>query len=248
MNLTGKLFTPTPPTSYIGRFSVSPEQLPSTSEHATFLFAELDAHNSRGDIPASEEPQPGWVANLMAALRDVISRLPGPSVRVDEDPALYDSAGPIKFLSDDEGMPATAKTEDYVIAPQARGVRAAAGSGEVVFEEAAEFRFAFRRSILPTWVQPDSLLCIRAKGDSMKPTLNDGDLILLDYSRTNPLDGQIFVLRTNDGLVVKRLRGGGLHWELASDNPAHQPQHVDQNDRVIGRVAWSGTLIDRPSA
>ena len=81
----------------------------------------------------------------------------------------------------------------------------------------------------------------------MKPTLNDGDLILLDYSRTNPLDGQIFVLRTNDGLVVKRLRGGGLHWELASDNPAHQPQHVDQNDRVIGRVAWSGPLVDRIS-
>ena len=28
----------------IGRFSVSPEQLPYISEHTTFLFAELDAH------------------------------------------------------------------------------------------------------------------------------------------------------------------------------------------------------------
>ena len=46
MNFTGQLFTPTPPTSYIGRFSVSPEQLPYISEHTTFLFAELDAHNS----------------------------------------------------------------------------------------------------------------------------------------------------------------------------------------------------------
>ena len=45
MNFTGQLFTPTPPTSYIGRFSVSPEQLPYISEHTTFLFAELDAHN-----------------------------------------------------------------------------------------------------------------------------------------------------------------------------------------------------------
>ena len=47
MNLTGQLFTPTPPTSNIGRFSVSPEQLPYISEHTTFLFAELDAHNSQ---------------------------------------------------------------------------------------------------------------------------------------------------------------------------------------------------------
>ena len=51
MNFTGQLFTPTPPTSYIGRFSVSPEQLPYISEHTTFLFAELDAHNSlKGEI------------------------------------------------------------------------------------------------------------------------------------------------------------------------------------------------------
>ena len=50
MNFTGQLFTPTPPTSYIGRFSVSPEQLPYISEHTTFLFAELDAHNSLKSI------------------------------------------------------------------------------------------------------------------------------------------------------------------------------------------------------
>ena len=139
------------------------------------------------------------------------------------------------------------KTEDYVIAPQARGVRAAAGSGEVVFEEATEFRFAFPQSTLPSWVRTGSLICIQAAGDSMESTLNDGDLILLDYSHTRPMNDQIFVLRTSDGLVVKRLRGGGLHWELASDNPAHQPRHVDQNDRVIGRVVWSGPLVDRIS-
>ena len=53
MNFTGQLFTPTPPTSYIGRFSVSPEQLPYISEHTTFLFAELDAHNFPLALPCS---------------------------------------------------------------------------------------------------------------------------------------------------------------------------------------------------
>ena len=203
------------------------------------------------DSLLDEEASPDWVRAIrheMAVQRDeILSRLPEPSVRVAEDPAPYDSAGPIRLQSDGEGIPAAAKAEDLFPAPYARDVRAAAGTGEIVFEEAAEFRFAFPRSILPTWIRPESLLCIRTKGDSMEPTLNDGDLILLDYSRTNPLDGQIFVLRNDDGLVVKRLRGSGFDWELISDNPVCPPRRVDQNDRVIGQVVWSGPLVDRVS-
>ena len=181
-----------------------------------------------------------------AALDETLSRLYEPSIRVAEDPAPYDSAGPIRLLPDDGEAPDTG-TDEFLATPYARDLHAAAGTGEMVFEEAAPFRFAFPRSILPKWVHPDSLLCIRTKGDSMEPTLNDGDLILLDYSRTDPLDGQIFVLRDDDGLVVKRLRGSGFDWELVSDNPAYPPRRVSQEDRLIGRLAWSGPISDRTS-
>ena len=200
-----------------------------------------------GNIGADFAPK--WVNELhnsiQATQNAILSRLPEPVLQVAEDPAPYDSAGPIS-LSDDSEVSDTG-TDDFLPAPYARDVRAAAGQGEVVFEEAAEFRFAFPQSILPQWVQPDSLLCIRTKGDSMEPTLHDGDLILLDYSRNNPLDGRIFVLRGDEGLVVKRLRGSGFDWELISDNPAYPPRRVDQHDRVIGRLAWSGPISARTS-
>ena len=43
---------------------------------------------------------------------------------------------------------------------------------------------------------------------------------------------ETFVVRTEDGLVVKRRRG-----TLSADNPAHPPRPADTEDRVIGRVA-----------
>ena len=130
---------------------------------------------------------------------------------------------------------------DYVIAPFMQDVRAAAGTGNLVFHEAAEMRVAFHRSVLPPWLRHDRLICVQAAGDSMEPTIHDGDLVALDHSRNEPVDGQIFVVRTEAGLLVKRLRRRGtLAWTLASDNPAHPPRPADTEDRVIGRVAWSG--------
>ncbi len=96
-------------------------------------------------------------------------------------------------------------------------------------------------SVLPAWLRHDRLICDQAAGDSMEPTIHDGDLVALDHSRNEPVDGQIFVVRTEAGLLVKRLRRRGtLAWTLASDNPAHPPRPADTEDRVIGRVAWSG--------
>ena len=131
---------------------------------------------------------------------------------------------------------------DYVVAPWAQDVRAAAGAALPVFDEAAaEFGVALHRSILPDWVRHDRLICISAAGDSMHPTLRDGDLVALDHSRTDPLDGQIFVVRAEAGLVIKRLRGRpGGPWRLTSDNPLHPPRPVTAAHRIVGRVAWSG--------
>ena len=74
----------------------------------------------------------------------------------------------------------TANDDDTLMVVFAVDVRAAAGTGEMVFEEAADHRITVPRSILPTWARPDGLACIRAAGDSMVPTLDDGDLLLID--------------------------------------------------------------------
>ena len=143
----------------------------------------------------------------------------------------------------DASAPSTeAANEDELILPFAGDVRAAAGSGETVFEEAADLRVAIPRSILPQWAQPADLICIRTAGDSMEPTLSDGDFLLLDRSQIDPQGGQVFVIYTDDGLLVKRLREDGDGWELTSDNPAYPPRRSGESDRIVGQVAWSGAL------
>ena len=78
-----------------------------------------------------------------------------------------------------------------------------------------------------------------AMGESMEPTLPDGCVILVDRNRTKRYRGHIFVVRTEDGLVVKRAgkdEGGG--WQLVSDRPEWKPQPWPYGAEVIGEVKW----------
>ena len=56
----------------------------------------------------------------------------------------------------------------------------------------------------------------------------------------------MFVVRDGNGLVIKRLKRVGRGWRLVSDNPAYSARKkVGKEDRIIGRVAWTGTLEKR---
>ena len=144
--------------------------------------------------------------------------------------------------ADEASSAAKAANDDTLMVVFAEDVRAAAGTGEMVFEEAADHRITVPRSILPTWARPDGLACIRAAGDSMMPTLDDGDLLLIDRLNAEPLDGQIFIIHTDDGLVVKRMREEDDGWAMTSDNSAFPSRRASETDRVVGRLAWSGPL------
>ena len=54
----------------------------------------------------------------------------------------------------------------------------------------------------------------------MEPTLTDGCSILIDLNRRSRLVGHIYVVRTDDGLIVKRAgKSRAGNWQLVSDNP-----------------------------
>lgn len=127
-----------------------------------------------------------------------------------------------------------------VMIPFAPEVRLAAGTGEVVFEESPEVSIAVATGALAVWARPDRLTCVRAAGDSMEPSIHDGDLVAVDAGRRDPLDGQLFAVRTAAGLVIKRLRQRRGRWLLASDNRAHRARTVTREDRILGQVAWWG--------
>jgi phage repressor protein C with HTH and peptisase S24 domain len=89
---------------------------------------------------------------------------------------------------------------------------------------------------------------IQVMGDSMAPTLSDGDDILVNLSdgAAGLRDG-IYVLRLDGALNVKRLivdraRGRG---SVKSDNPAYTSWPTLDLSRldVIGRVIWAGRRL-----
>jgi Peptidase S24-like len=141
----------------------------------------------------------------------------------------------------------TVAADDYLLIPYFN-VGASAGAGAILAgEERAESALAFQSR----WIRrmssgdPQALSVIRVEGDSMLPTLADGDPILVDTAdAAERLRDGIYVLRVDDTLMVKRLTRNPATRGIAvrSDNPAYpswddcRPADVD----VIGRVIWVG--------
>lgn len=96
--------------------------------------------------------------------------------------------------------------------------------------------------------RPSSLSVIRVAGDSMEPTLCDGDDILVDQTVATVREEGIYVLRVDDLLVVKRLipdRRLVPPFRISSDNERHPDIVISDpaSVRVIGRVLWCGRTI-----
>ncbi|NUQ17759.1 MAG: S24 family peptidase [Sphingomonas sp.] len=129
-------------------------------------------------------------------------------------------------------------------------VSVSAGPGSVVTEELGKPYFAFDERWLKalTPSQPSKLSIVRVEGDSMAPTLNAGDDILVDLGdAAGRLRDGIYVLRIDDAVVVKRLalNPTGRRVTVQSDNPAYPdwPDCSLDDIKVIGRVIWSGRRI-----
>ena len=125
-------------------------------------------------------------------------------------------------------------------------VRASAGGGAVVESENIRGTIAFRTDWLrEEGLDPKRLNVISVMGDSMEPSLADGDIILIDRRESKPRPGGIYVLNYEGNLLVKRLQpllNGGF--KIISDNPRYEPETVQAEQmeqvRIIGRVVWKG--------
>ena len=118
---------------------------------------------------------------------------------------------------------------------------ASAGPGALAQSEApvGQLRFSAR------WLKANGLSAamlsaIEVEGDSMEPTLRDGDEILVDRT-PRPLRSGIHVLRLDDVLLVKRIERAGEALRLISDNRAYPEIERAANEvEIVGRVVWKG--------
>jgi phage repressor protein C with HTH and peptisase S24 domain len=129
-------------------------------------------------------------------------------------------------------------------------IEAGLGGGVDVSEEPLGEPVYFRKTMIErlTRGKRSQLRVIDLRGDSMEPTLFDGDRAMIDLNDVDVAGNPgVFCLWDGTGLVVKRLQlipGEHTMVRIKSDNARYDTIDVDaQAVRVIGRVVWrSGRL------
>lgn len=105
---------------------------------------------------------------------------------------------------------------------------------------------AFRRDWLAReGISPSSAMVLPVKGDSMAPTLCDGDLVMIDRRKVTPTGRKIYALIGPDGEArVKRIERLPTALLLHSDNDGFPTELVAPSDadriRILGQVVWWG--------
>jgi phage repressor protein C with HTH and peptisase S24 domain len=126
--------------------------------------------------------------------------------------------------------------------------KVSAGKGELMLDEEAN-HVRFPRTILANaGVAPQNARLMDAFGESMRPTINDGDTLLVDVSpqAMQIVEGKIYVFSIGDDAFVKRLRRIGDQVLMISDNREMFPDSSVPKDsplRIYGRVKWAGRSL-----
>lgn len=136
-----------------------------------------------------------------------------------------------------------------VVAVPRLALGASAGGGTLDEDERAAGVMAFDAQWLRhLGVWPQRVSIIRVDGESMAPTLSDGDDIMVDHDddALRLRDG-VYVLRLDGVLMVKRIAMGPLRgrFSVVSDN-IHYPDWADIDPAlvdIVGRVVWTGRRL-----
>lgn len=140
----------------------------------------------------------------------------------------------------------TAGSNQFVYIPKFDAAEAQKGIGnDTAHSSAIAMRESWLRGI---GTDPRQAYLLAFGGDSMEPTIRDGDLLLIDRSVEQVIDHGIYVLLVGGRLLVKRVQlrhDGSL--VLRNDNPAYEVETVsaDEASRLVieGRVRWFGRTV-----
>ena len=130
--------------------------------------------------------------------------------------------------------------------------KASAGGGTIVHaeDEQAGKIYHFRQSWIENELDANAkqLRILRVTGDSMMPTLNDGDTILVDMGRKSPYPPGLFVLHDGMGLMAKRIEhipsSEPPRISVTSDNPNYSPYECLLDEvNIVGRIRWYGRVV-----
>ncbi len=134
---------------------------------------------------------------------------------------------------------------DFTYVPQVNG-KISAGEG-VVPDNIIEMRVAFRKEWIARKGNAKDMVLIKVSGDSMDPTLLNGDLVLIDRGRKyfEP-QGGIYAIALDDTIMIKRVQLVGDRVKIISDNKMYEPFEVAADQvKINGKVIWFARELER---
>lgn len=83
------------------------------------------------------------------------------------------------------------------------------------------------------------------QGNSMEPTINDGDTLLVNVTQRDIVDGSLYAIRDGNTALIKRIqRHPAGRLRLICDNPIYTVIEVETASvDIIGKVIWRGSLF-----
>ncbi|WP_084511485.1 XRE family transcriptional regulator [Desulfatibacillum aliphaticivorans] len=181
---------------------------------------------------AGASPKAEFIASLSMALDCEIAWL-----LTGEGPMKRGEAAPAPNLDPEGGL----DLDEFDYLPMTHA-ELAAGDGRVVLEEGYKNRFAFRRDWLRrVGLNKSHAVLMVVRGDSMLPTLEDHDTVIVDLKRTRIDTGHIYAVNIGDDMLsIKRLESRGARVRVISDNKElYEPYEMNSSDiRIIGQVVW----------
>lgn len=143
------------------------------------------------------------------------------------------------------------KTDDDCINIAVRGdVSASMGFGVTVYDETKTGAYQISKKLAnDLGIIPEKSEMIFASGDSMLPTIEGGDSLLIDLNRKEIYDGRIYCVRIDGQLYAKRLQKIPPSKVIViSDNQKYQSFEIDFSKQiefdfeVIGEIRWWGRV------
>lgn len=141
---------------------------------------------------------------------------------------------PIRALDDDD--------PEFTQIPM---VKLRLSAGMTGFQTDPDVKQGATLSLRRQWVEragyhPAKLIAIPVKGESMEPTLYEGDIIIINTADTKPVDGYVYAVNYEGEAVVKRLARDAGQWWLTSDSSDQRKYHrkLCQGEAciIIGRI------------
>jgi phage repressor protein C with HTH and peptisase S24 domain len=112
------------------------------------------------------------------------------------------------------------------------------------FQADPEYTDGTQLSISRQWVEqkglnPQCLVAMKVKGDSMYPSLKEGNTVIINTADRAMLDGALYAVNFDGKALVKRLEREAGVWYLASDNPLPEFRRkpiMDNETIIVGRI------------